>query len=348
MMRVSPRALKIACGGVFGGVGALSLAHCEAPVPAYTVGGSKYDQSVYQGRLMTILEMIDPRTLLIGDAEVAAAQALLKEFEEKGSLPNGVDDEAMWKAKQTVNAVIHPPTGEKMFILGRMSAFVPMNVPVALGMLFHGPTSIAAGLFWQWANQSYNVVNNYVNRGGTDIDTMALLQSYGLAVFASCSIALGSGKLMKAYPGLMKLGPFVPYIAVICAGTCNVGFTRMDEVQNGIVVCDADGTAYGKSIAAGQLAVFKTVTTRSCFLPIFPLLVPPAIMSMLPLVPATLPHTMVSLAVITASMAVALPMALAIEPGQMTLEASSLEPQFQNVKDSKGNPISTFYASKGL
>ena len=113
-------------------------------------------------------------------------QALLKEFEEKGSLPNGVDDEAMWKAatggngrvrsteaqaarrgrgrgthlppviytrtvlspgspanatsrppslgkaidghdpnphqpkaKQTVNAVIHPPTGEKMFILGR-------------------------------------------------------------------------------------------------------------------------------------------------------------------------------------------------------------------------------------
>jgi len=72
-----------------------------------------------------------------------------------------------------------------------------MNVPTAAGMLLHGPTSVGAGLFWQWANQSYNVVNNYTNRGGKDVDMSSLLQSYGLAVFASCGLAIGSGKMMK-------------------------------------------------------------------------------------------------------------------------------------------------------
>ena len=27
-----------------------------------------------------------------------------------------------------------------------------------------------AGLFWQFANQSYNVLNNYVNRGGKGLN----------------------------------------------------------------------------------------------------------------------------------------------------------------------------------
>ena len=34
----------------------------------------------------------------------------------------------------------------------------------------------------------------------------------------------------------MALGPFVPYLATATAGTCNVSFTRMDEIQNGVVV----------------------------------------------------------------------------------------------------------------
>ena len=43
-------------------------------------------------------------------------------------------------------------------------------------------------------------------------------------------------------------------------------------------MCDADGNKLGRSIAAGQTAVFRTVTTRSMFLPIFPLVIPPVVM----------------------------------------------------------------------
>ena len=42
-------------------------------------------------------------------------------------------------------------------------------------------------------------------------------------------------RAMRAYactfPALQALGPAVPYLAVISAGSCNVGFTRMDEIQ---------------------------------------------------------------------------------------------------------------------
>ena len=69
-----------------------------------------------------------------------------------------------------------------------------------------------------------------------EVEMTSIRQSYGLAVLASCTIAIGSGKLMKLYPRLTALGPFVPYVAVVAAGSCNVAFTRMDEMTNGVTV----------------------------------------------------------------------------------------------------------------
>ena len=79
--------------------------------------------------------MIDVRTVLTSDEELARCQARIAEFKQLGRLPDGVDDEAMWEAQRTVNAIIHGPTGEKMFLPGRMSMFVPMNVPATAGMI---------------------------------------------------------------------------------------------------------------------------------------------------------------------------------------------------------------------
>merc|ERR1712039_397821 len=123
---------------------------------------------------------------------------------------------------------------------GRMSAFVPMNVPLcALMLMASTPTQT---VFAQWLNQTYNVVNNYVNRSGATVEWSSLLQSYGLAVTASCSIALGASKLMEVVPSLQVFGPFVPYLAVISAGSANVSFTRMEEwCGKGVSICDADG-----------------------------------------------------------------------------------------------------------
>lgn len=111
-----------------------SVSSCDA-VPAFTLNGDRYDQSEYMGRLQTIWEIVDMRTLLVGDDELAKCQKLLADFAAEGKLPAGATDEDMWYAKKTVAAIMHEPTGEKMLAAGRMSAFVPMNVPVTAGMI---------------------------------------------------------------------------------------------------------------------------------------------------------------------------------------------------------------------
>ena len=113
-----------------------SVSSCDAPAPAFTSKGDRYDQSQYMGRLRTIWEIVDMRTLLVDDAELGRCQALLAEFEARGgtspeSLPTGSTDDDMWYAKKTIDAVIHKPTGEKMSpAIGRMSGFVLVNMYV--------------------------------------------------------------------------------------------------------------------------------------------------------------------------------------------------------------------------
>jgi len=228
--------------------------------------------------------------------------------------------------------------------------FVPMNVPATAGMIM--ARSVPATLFWQWMNQTYNVVNNYVCRAGPEIELTPLAQSYALAVTVSCCIAVGAGKLLKAFPKLQMFGLVVPYIAVISAGTCNVGFTRMDEIRNGVFVADKDGNVVGRSVAAGQLAVFKTVTTRSMFIPLFSLIGPPVIVKGViatgVIATGTTAAFVLEVGAVAAMLAIGLPFALALQPLQMELEVSSLEPEFQKLSHSDGTPIKFLYASKGL
>ena len=331
-----------------------AVAHCEseklAPVPKFVLGGDRYDQTTFSGRLQKVFEVIDFRTVLTSDEELAAAQARLAEYKSLGRSPDGVSDAQMWDAQRIVDAIIHGPTGEKMWLPGRMSMFVPMNVPATAGMLMS--RSEKAILFWQWFNQTYNVVNNYVCRAGPEVEFMPLAQSYALAVTVSCTIAIGASRMLKAFPRVQALGPFVPYLAVISAGSCNVGFTRMDEIQNGIFVADADGNVLGRSVAAGQMAVFKTVTTRSMFLPVFSLLVPPMVMKAAfatgAIAAGSVVATVLELGAVCAGLAVGLPAALALQPLQMELEVAALEPEFQAMRCKDGSPLKHVYASKGL
>lgn len=201
-------------------------------------------------------------------------------------------------------------------------------------------------------NQTYNVVNNYVCRAGPEVEYGPLAQSYALAVTISCTIAIAAGRLLAAYPQLSVLGPIVPYLAVISAGSCNVGFTRMDEMVNGIDVADADGTVVGRSVLAGRLAVYKTVTTRSMVLPIFSLLIPPMIMRAALATGAITAGTGVAIvfevAAIAAGLAIGLPAALALQPVQMELEVAALEPAFHALTAKDGSKVTYLYASKGL
>ena len=108
----------------------------------------------------------------------------------------------------------------------------------------------------------------------------------------------------------------------------------------------------GRSVAAGKIAVFKTVTTRSCFLPIFPLVIPPLTMKALGavagLVPGSAAAIVAELSIITCSMSIGLPAALALAPLRMELDPTSLEPEFHALKGKDGKPMTTVYAAKGM
>mmetsp|Transcript_78048 Transcript_78048/g.241977 ORF Transcript_78048/g.241977 Transcript_78048/m.241977 type:complete len:313 (+) Transcript_78048:146-1084(+) len=308
----------------------------------------KYDQATFYGRLMGMYEYIDPRTLLLGTADLKRSQKLLEDFKASGKKPEGVSDAEMWEARKNVEVSIHPVTGEVLFAPGRMSAFVPMNVPLcALMLMASTPTQTVLA---QWLNQTYNVVNNYVNRSGATVDWSSLLQSYGLAVTASCSIALGASKLMDAVPALQVFGPFVPYLAVISAGSANVSFTRMEEWNGkGISICDAEGKDLGMSKAAGQIGVMQTVLSRSCFLPIAPMVMPVLAMKLLkPFLTVRPVAIAAELVLITGCISGMLPVALSILPQTMEIDVKKLEPEFQSLRDSKGQPITSVFANKGL
>ena len=317
-------------------------------VPPFDPKGSRYDQRTYAGRLHRFKEITDPRMLLVGDEELNKAKALLAKHAKLGKACGATDAE-LWNAQRIKEAIVHPVTGEKMFLPGRMSAFVALNTPVTVGMLL-AKTPMQT-VFWQWVNQSCNVMCNYVNRSGSTVDTTQVAQAYGLAVGVSCSIALGARKLVQSGPPWVKrLSIAVPYAAVVSAGASNVAFTRLPEMRAGVPISAPDGTPLGTSEAAARSAVASTIISRIVLQPIVPMLLPPLLLSAL--------HSAVPLGTVAAVAAqtvfvagcsgFALPVAIAVFPQEMKIATSALEPEYQNAKDGSGKPIEYVLCNKGL
>jgi len=337
------------------GAGATGLALCVsepsradgAAAMPFSLGGSKYDMSTFMGRTLAFYEVIDPRHLLVGQAEIDKAKALLEDYKKAGNkAPAGVTDEQLWEAKTCIDINCHPVTGEALFAPGRMSAFVPANVPIVIFMtMASGAPMIALS---QVTNQTYNVVCNYVNRSGVEVDFMALGKSYLLAVSSAITIAVTGNKLVGAIPALQSLGILVPYSAVAMAGSANLAFTRMDEWNGrGTPVKDADGKEAGFSLAAGKTAVMQTVISRCLLLPIVPMVLPGLVCKAAGITGFGPKLAAELVLVITAYVGV-MPACLAVLPPTMELDVKDLEPEFHNLVDKKGAPITKVYGNKGL
>eukprot|EP00397_Hematodinium_sp_SG-2012_P034346 GEMP01036833.1.p1 GENE.GEMP01036833.1~~GEMP01036833.1.p1 ORF type:complete len:298 (+),score=43.58 GEMP01036833.1:318-1211(+) len=295
-------------------------------------------------------DLTDPLDLLRSKAELEEAKAKLEAF-DKGDRTCSAEE--LWKAQKIWKSMTHPVTGEVTFAPGRMCAFVATNTPVAMGMIIHGPTSVAAGAFWQWMNQSINAACNYVNRSGADVDMVKIAQSYGLAVSSSCAIAIGAGKFIAARPALQNLGMLLPYFAVITASTANMVFTRFDELQRGVPVFDPDNKDVGLSRKAGFQGVVQTLVTRAYLGPMAALLIPPVgILVVRKAAPRMMQNflfrSVTEASIIAGSIYLTLPVFLAIQPQIMVLPRETLEPEFHNLVDKNGKEVTQFHANKGL
>ncbi|KAI9489683.1 Tricarboxylate/iron carrier [Zychaea mexicana] len=254
-----------------------------------------------------------------------------------------------------VDSTLHPDTGEPILLPFRMSCFVPTNMVLVLGMLTPNPT-IKTTIFWQWANQSVNVAFNSANANkSTPMNWSETAVAYVSAVTTSCAIAVG---LNQAVPRLniaastkRMLMKLVPFTAVAAAGTVNVFLMRGKEITQGIDVYDENDECVGKSKKAGLAAVSQVALSR--ILTNAPtLVVPPLIMDHLAQKPffQTNPKALLPLNVglIALSMFTSLPLAIATFPQISSLDTSSMEKEFQNLKDDNGKPISRLYYNKGL
>lgn len=323
--------------------------------PRFNLDEPRYDQSTYLGRVRHFLGVIDPLTLLSSDKTINDATDLVNKY-KRGEQVNASEEE-LWGAKKIKDACVHPDTGKVIFAPFRLSAFVPLNIPLVVGML--SASTPAATAFWQFANQSYNVAVNYANRNASkEMDMEKIAKAYAGAVLSSCTIAIGLGKFvanLNARPnpglGIKLISNAVPFLAVASAGSLNVGLMRMNEAQEGISIKDHEGNERGISIAAGKKAVFEVALTRVA-LPAPILLFPPLIMSIYDRtkLAATKPtiRPFVNVSVITMCLWAALPLAIGLFPQTSSITVDKLEDKFKNMTDSKGNKIETFYFNKGL
>jgi hypothetical protein len=129
-----------------------------------------------------------------------------------------------------------PDSGEVIPWAGRTCSFVPINIPIIVGMLVSPPT-IAYSMFWQITNQTYNAVLNFGNRNASSSQTTnELLQAYCIASGTAITVA---GGLRAASPHLLKgrtggiaalATYFISYSAVATSSAANTYAMRMNEI----------------------------------------------------------------------------------------------------------------------
>lgn len=338
----------------------------RATVQQYDIRkNSPYDLNTYFGRFRHFMELTDPTTLLVSDKQLDEAKRVIATVQGQKPGWEAVPVDEYYRSHKYVSSTFHPDTGNKVFMPGRLCAFIPTNIVTLTFMLHPSQQTPARSMVWQWVNQTANVLINYANRSitpgeeGSALDPK-IMAAYGIAVGTSCSVAFAGNKVLSrmgaaSAPALLKVA--IPYSAVAIANIANVGAMRSSDFTTGIVAKDVETgeSLPGPSLVAGRKAITEVAISR-VLLPMPLLLVPPIVLNALfdsgkfSYLTANRArfYIPVQLGVLVGMMAFALPMAIAVFPQNTVMPVTELEPQFQGLRNSKGNPITTITFNKGL
>uniref|UniRef100_A0A3Q4H7J0 Sideroflexin-1 n=1 Tax=Neolamprologus brichardi TaxID=32507 RepID=A0A3Q4H7J0_NEOBR len=277
----------------------------------------RWDQSTFVGRAKHFFTVTDPRNILLTNEQLAHAHKIITDYRE-GIVSPGLTEDELWRAKYVFDSAFHPDTGEKMILIGRMSAQVPMNMTITGCMMTFYKTTPAV-LFWQWINQSFNAIVNYTNRSG-------------------------DAPITHVSP---LIGRFVPFAAVAAANCINIPLMRQRELQHGIPIMDENDNRLGESSKAAQQAISQVVVSR--ILMASPgMAIPPFLMNHLEkkaFLRVSTPHRFRFLFF---SLVFATPLCCALFPQKSSMSVSRLEPELQEKIRANHPGVERVYFNKGL
>lgn len=307
----------------------------------------RYDQNTYIGRAKHFFITTNPLNLLATPLQLEDAKNVVEKY-RKGD-DTDLSEDQLWKAKHLYDSAYHPDTKEKMFILGRMSAQVPMNMTITGCMMtfYKTPKEV---IFWQWFNQTFNAIVNYTNRSGDHpIPVSQLATSYVLATGGAMGTALTINSLVKRFPPVV--GRMVPFVAVAAANCINIPCMRSREVLHGVPIFDDNGNKLGESKVAARSAITQVVFSR-IMMATPGMMIPPFIMEYLNKKPfmKRMPYLNAPIQVLLVGffLVFATPLCCALFPQKSSLGVSHLEKDIKDKIQSLPNPPERVYFNKGL
>ncbi|KAH9548588.1 hypothetical protein CY35_11G095600 [Sphagnum magellanicum] len=309
------------------------------------------DEATYWARVQRVFNMMDIRTAFVTDSQVDAALELLKSHEDTSI---SVSLEELEKARKIKDAVVHPDTGEKIFLPLRLSFIIPCNL--VLDTLMISARGYAQNVGAQWLNQTYNCLHYYANRNASNEEAgRRILEAYVGATASSVGAVVGLHALLDRVPSGNRWAPLarrlVPFGAVAAADVLNLGITRRDEFLEGIKVFDSHGNEVGQSRLAGARAVSACIAGRiAAAAPI--LVIPPLVMHRLERAQFYIKRPYLRLptliAMLGASIQISVPLCFGIFKQQASVDVVKLESSFHNRVDRFGQPINQVSFNKGI